>query len=107
MGIFPDDRPKPKGLLDAIYNVGSGLYRDTSRAANWFGEQASKPPAEAQADVRNVIKGVLSAPEEMAKGAFGSSEMMRTEGPYDPGPVLEAATLPMGTGAVAGVPLKA
>lgn len=41
-----------------------------------------------------------------AKRAIESSEAMRRGEGYDPGPVLEAATIPMGTGAFAGVPLR-
>lgn len=51
----------------------------------------------------HIVQGLL----ELPKQAFGASEQMRTEGPYDPAPVVSAAMLPMGTGAVAGVPLRA
>lgn len=40
---------------------------------------------------------------DVAKRSFESSESMRRGDGYDPGPVLEVATIPMGTGAVAGV----
>jgi len=42
----------------------------------------------------------------LPKRAFGASEQMRTEGIYNPEPIVEAATLPIGTGGIAGVPLK-
>src|SRR5262245_55854954 len=48
------------------------------------------------------VQGLLSLPQR----AFESSENLRQAVQYDPGPILEAATLPMGTGAIAGLPLR-
>jgi hypothetical protein len=107
MGIFPEDRPKPKGLLDAILNVGAGLARDVPRAANWWVESMKKGPEAAQQQVLDIIGGAAEQFATLPKRAYGASEEMRTEGTYNPEPIVEAATLPMGTGAIAGVPLKA
>jgi len=102
---------KPKGLLDAIYNVGYGLSQDIPKAINWFGEQARKPQEEAMADVvaapGAVAKAAYEYTGDLAKRNFESAEKLSRTGVYDPAPVLEAATLPMGTGAIAGVPLRA
>lgn len=54
-----------------------------------------------------LLGGAYDALGLLAKRAFGASEMMRTQGPYDPAPMVDAAMLPMGTGAIAGVPLRA
>lgn len=86
-------KPVPSGFFDAISNVGTGLARDIPRAANWLFKDA----------VVDTAKAVAALP----KRAFESSERMRTEGDYDPAPIVDAALLPMGTGAIAGVPLKA
>lgn len=107
MGIFPEDRSKPKGLLDAIMNVGAGLVRDVPRAANWWVESMKKGPEAAQQDVLDTIGHAAESFATLPKRAFGASEEMRTEGTYNPEPIVEAATLPMGTGAIVGVPLKA
>jgi hypothetical protein len=48
------------------------------------------------------IGSILTLPER----AIGNSANALSTGTYNPAPVLEAATLPMGTGAIAGVPLK-
>ena len=51
----------------------------------------------------DAIKGMLSLPER----AVGAVSDYTNTGTYNPVPILEAATLPLGTGAIAGVPLKA
>jgi hypothetical protein len=52
---------------------------------------------------RRAIEGAIGSLATLPQRAFQASEQMRTEGPYDPAPAVEAAMLPMGTGAVAGV----
>lgn len=52
------------------------------------------------------VFGALGNLATLPQRAFQASETMRQGGDYDPGPVLEAATLPMGTGAIAGVPMR-
>lgn len=52
--------------------------------------------------LQNMGHSLITLPQR----AFESSEAMRGGYGYDPGPIVEAATLPMGTGAVAGVPVK-
>jgi hypothetical protein len=66
------------------------------------GEEAQKPSGLAA-----LFGGAYNALGDISKRAFGASETMRTEGTYDPTPMVEAAMLPMGTGAVAGVPMRA
>lgn len=53
--------------------------------------------------VRNVIGSLATLPHR----AIQSAANYRQTGNYDPGPILEAATLPLGTGAIAGVPMRA
>jgi hypothetical protein len=67
------------------------------------------PGEEAELDepvAATVIRGAAKHLATLPKRAFEASETMRRGEGYDPGPVLEAATLPMGTGAVAGVPVR-
>jgi hypothetical protein len=52
---------------------------------------------------RRTIEEGLSSLATLPQRAFQASEQMRTEGPYDPGPAVEAALTTMGTGAMAGV----
>jgi hypothetical protein len=66
-------------------------------------QSAMMPETFVNPAVDSLIRGTASIPQR----AFEASESRRAGGAYDPGPILEAAMLPMGTGAVAGVPLKA
>lgn len=50
----------------------------------------------------NSMQSLATLPQR----AIQNSQFSLDTGNYDPGPTLEAATLPMGTGAVAGVPVK-
>lgn len=53
--------------------------------------------------VQNAIHSLFTLPQR----AIQNSQNSLDTGNYDPGPTLEAATLPMGTGAIAGVPVRA
>jgi hypothetical protein len=53
-----------------------------------------------------IISGAAQGLATLPQRAFQASETMRSGGDYDPGPILEAAMLPMGTGAIAGVPMR-
>src|SRR6201996_9301420 len=66
-------------------------------------------PAEAYADPRlqKIFSGIVDQAASLPQRAFEASENRRAGGDYDPSPILEAATLPMGTGAIAGLPLRA
>jgi hypothetical protein len=74
-------------IADATGNVVKGLYRDIPRAAQWFYGQASKPEAEAQADVRGALHDVVSLP----KRAIENSQYSLDTGNYDPKVPVEAA----------------
>ncbi|MEY9239164.1 hypothetical protein ABIF68_006784 [Bradyrhizobium japonicum] len=68
-----------------------------------FGDKAlaaAKVPAKMFMDVAGSL-GTLPIRLREAMDRYSQT------GEYDPAPVLEAATLPMGTGAIAGVPLRA
>jgi hypothetical protein len=92
------EAPPEQPWYQPFSNVATGLARDIPRAANWFGEQARKSPEAAQADVRGAVEDVASIPKRL----YGASEQMRTEGPYNPAPAVEAVTTLMG-----GAPLVA
>ena len=57
--------------------------------------------------ISKLINAVAGSAATLPQRAFESSENMRQGGDYDPAPIVEAAMLPMGTGAVAGVPMRA
>src|SRR6186713_1805711 len=67
---------------------------------------ATMPPEQAQQQVADAAYNIGHSLLSLPKQAFGASEEMRTEGTYNPKPILESAMLPMGTGAIAGVPVK-
>jgi hypothetical protein len=98
-------KPAPTSVWDATKNVGRGI----AGLGSWFLEQARKPEAEAQADVRRVAGGVA----DIIPKAFEASEQRRQGGEYRPGPVLNAAMLGTsggllgGTGGEAGTVLTA
>ena len=74
---------------------GGGEFSPGVPAANRAADVLSRYPG-------HVMSGLLSLPQR----AFEASEERRAGGEYDPAPIVEAATLPMGTGSIAGVPLK-
>jgi hypothetical protein len=79
------------GLLDyAAFGTGSPA------------EEAQKPSG-----LGNLLGGAYEALGLLAKRALGNSANAVNTGTYNPAPALEAAMLPMGTGAVAGVPMRA
>jgi hypothetical protein len=96
VGIFPADRPKPAGLLDMVYNTGTGLYRDAGRALGWFARQAAKPDAEVQSDFRNFASDMGTSLASIPEKALGASAEATTSGVYNPAPIVDAAMLPMG-----------
>lgn len=83
-------------------------------AAALRGDEALMPfgvgsPAEASqqpAGLSNFVGELYGSLENLAKHAIGNSQTALDTGTYNPKPALEAAMLPMGTGAVAGVPVK-
>lgn len=95
--------PQVSAGLTPIANVTEGLTRDIPRGVNWFLQQARRPAEEQQAAVRNFLGSVAGNAASLPQRAFESAEQLRNEGVYDPGPILEAASLPMGTGAMVGV----
>ena len=98
--IDTSPKPVPTSLWDAISNVGQGLSRDIGRGAKGLYEALSMPDEQAQAQTREAIAGALKSMWEIPQKAIGASETMRTEGTYNPAPVVDAAMLPMGTGGI-------
>jgi hypothetical protein len=68
-----------------------------------YGQNA--PEGGRPADVDPLAKMITST-ATLPQRAVDSSERMRTEGVYDPAPFIEAAILPMGTGAIVGAPVR-
>lgn len=56
--------------------------------------------------INGLVGGLYDYLGGLAKRAIGNSAQAVQGGDYNPAPVMEAAMLPMGTGAVAGVPVK-
>jgi hypothetical protein len=117
MGVFgslmPDAPPQeqPQGIPA---NVMAAL------AAKLIGSQPQRLPAAPQYDqateqaammpetfANPMVKGAIEGMATLPRRAIENSQYSLDSGNYDPGPTLEAAMLPMGTGAIAGVPLKA
>lgn len=68
-------------------------------------------PGELGAGQPNILDklfgGLINNLVTLPKRAIEASNNRLVGGDYDPGPILEAAMLPMGTGALAGVPMRA
>lgn len=71
-----------------------------------FGAGSPAETAQQPSGLYSLLMGAYHGLGDLAKKAIGSSEMMRQTGVYNPAPMVEAAMLPMGTGAIAGVPLR-
>lgn len=76
---------------------GDGQLKFTSVGYDPFAAEKFANPA---------VQSALTALATLPKRAIQNSQYALDSGTYDPGPTLEAATLPMGTGAIAGVPVK-
>jgi hypothetical protein len=117
MGAYLNAQHPPPGFaLDATPNP-DDIEAD-EKGSPYRDAQAPRPPSgyvtdiggalpESSVDFHKTLPGkivdsVLAIPQR----AFEASEERRAGGEYDPGPILDAAMLPMGTGAIAGVPVK-
>jgi len=67
---------------------------------------ATMPEEQAQGQVRSILSNTAMNLAELPKRAFEASEERRLGGEYDPAPAVETALNVMGTGAIAGVPVK-
>jgi hypothetical protein len=89
-------------------------------AAKLIGTQSQRLPAAPQYDqateqaammpetfANPMVKGAIEGMATLPRRAIENSQYSLDSGTYDPGPTLEAAMLPMGTGAIAGVPVRA
>lgn len=86
----PEDRGPAMGSLYA--NVGGAMP-----------EAYANPNIGVGAMVSRALGSLATLPRR----AMENSQHSLDSGTYDPGPTLEAAMLPMGTGAIAGVPVRA
>lgn len=80
-----------------------GLFPDGAA----FGTGSPAETAQQPSGLGGLLSALYNSLGDVSKRALGASETMRQEGVYNPSPLLEAAMLPMGTGAVAGVPMRA
>jgi hypothetical protein len=64
-------------------------------------------PFAAEKFANPAVQGAITSLATLPQRAIQNSQYSLDTGNYDPGPTLEAATLPMGTGAIAGVPVRA
>jgi len=85
--------PKPTSIP-----ADRGAFGTTSPA-----EDAERP----RTSIDNLVSGVIGGAASLPRRAIENSKRSVETGYYDPAPVVEAAMLPMGTGALAGVPVRA
>ena len=76
-------------------------HPDAPDGADWFNGMSP------ETFVNPAVSGLLGGLATLPQRAIENSQHSLNTGTYDPGPTLEAATLPMGTGAIAGVPVRA
>ncbi len=90
-------------MADPLYNPWAAPVFPSGAA---FGTGSPAETSQQPAGLSNFVTALYNSLGGMAQRAFGASEEMRQGGAYNPAPAVEAAMLPMGTGAVAGVPVK-
>lgn len=74
---------------------------------NWGGVGAAMPESYgANAPITDPLAKSVMGLMTLPQRAMDSARQFTETGQYDPAPIVEAAMLPMGTGAIAGVPLR-
>jgi hypothetical protein len=91
-------------MAEMLMNQQQGY--DTNVSGMPFGTGSPGETAQQPAGLASLISGLYAGLGDTAKKAFGAAQLYTDTGQYDPSPVFNAAMLPMGTGAVAGVPLR-
>jgi hypothetical protein len=71
-----------------------------------FGTGSPAEMSQQPSGLAALASGAYNYLGNLAKRAIGSAQMMQQTGVYDPAPIMESALLPMGTGAIAGVPVR-
>jgi hypothetical protein len=71
-----------------------------------FGTGSPTEEAQKPSGLAALFGGAYNALGDLSKRAIGNSQTAMETGYYNPAPVLDAAMLPMGTGGIAGVPVK-
>lgn len=79
-----------------------GLFPDGAAFGTGSPAETSQQPS----GLGGLLSALYNSLGEMSKQAIGNSQTAMETGYYNPAPVLSAALLPMGTGAIAGVPVK-
>jgi hypothetical protein len=90
-----DPRALAKGLIES------------RNPFDWSGVGEAMPENIGRNKVVDPLASALMSAATLPKRAMDSAQRFTETGEYNPGPILEAAMLPMGTGAIAGVPLRA
>jgi hypothetical protein len=99
LGADGEERRARGGKVDRAMR----LARRRAEGGAAFGVLSPAEEAELPEGVpAKVIRGAAMNFATLPKRAYESSQRMVETGEYDPAPILEAATLPMGTGAMAG-----
>lgn len=89
-----------------LSDLGRFLFSSDNRmpfGTQSLAELAERPPNGVESFAVNSLNNLASLPQR----AIESSQTYADTGVYDPAPMVEAAMLPMGTGAIAGVPMRA
>lgn len=73
----------------------------------WGNVSEAMPESIGQNQLLDPLAQAVVGAVTLPKRAMDASQRMIETGRYDPAPILEAAMLPMGTGAIAGLPLRA
>lgn len=71
-----------------------------------FGTGSPAETTQQPSGLYDLLGGFYNSLGGLAQRAIGNSQTAVETGNYNPAPVVEAAMLPMGTGAVAGVPVR-
>lgn len=74
---------------------------------DWSGVGQSMPENIGRDRVLDPLANALMSTATLPKRAMDSARRFTETGEYDPAPIMEAAMLPMGGGAIAGVPARA
>lgn len=94
------------GLVYGQRNAPSATGANPLRPFDPYGNDPGNAFGDQNAGLGSVLARMARNALSIPQRAFEASNRFYDTGDYDPGPILNAAMLPMGTGAIAGVPLR-